>query len=278
MFVNNNLSYRRAFLSLFIFIIFIDGIITVREKYKKKNLSSYNVIKYLLYIFTAYYFARMIYSFSININTFIVIDEKYLTSVTLLILILFTVLLTFAFAFMTMDSLYDNLKRLSIKDPLTGLYNRRYLQTNLRNLMKEVRRKERTFLLVFLDLDYFKKVNDTYGHNFGDEVLVWFSNLLKRNLREIDIVGRYGGEEFVVILTDTEIKDGYLTFERILNKAREYKWKYKNLKVTFSGAIMEVSQENEHVRILDLIDKVDKKMYEAKNQGRNRILIVGKDE
>lgn len=144
--------------------------------------------------------------------------------------------------------------------------------------MKEVRRNERTFLIVFLDIDYFKKVNDTYGHNFGDEVLIWFSKLLKDNLREVDIVGRYGGEEFIVILKDTSIKDGYNTFARILRLANEYEWKNEDLKVTFSGAILEVSHKRMNIRILDLIDKVDKKMYQAKEQGRNRILIVGEDE
>lgn len=277
-FVNNNTSYKRAFLSLFILIIFIDGALFIRNKNKIKNLASYKVTEYLLYFFSLYYFLRMIYSFTIEINTILIVDEKLLTGLTLLILIMFTILLTFAFSFMTMDTLYDNLRRLSLRDPLTKLYNRRYIQSTLRNLMKEVRRKERTFLIVFLDIDYFKKVNDTYGHNFGDEVLVWFSKLIKDNLREVDIIGRYGGEEFIAILTDTSITDGYNTFERILTKANEYEWRHKGLKVTFSGAIMEVSYKNMNVRILDLIDIVDKKMYQAKEEGRNRILIVNEEE
>ncbi len=277
-FVDNDLSYRRAFLSLFVFIIFIDGGLFLRKKYNTRCLSSYKVLEYLLYFFSLYYFLRMIYSFTLEINTIYLVDEDVLTSVTVLILILFTILLTFAFSFMTLDTLYDNLKQHSIKDPLTKLYNRRYIQSTLRNLMTEVRRKERTFLIVFLDLDHFKRVNDTYGHNFGDEVLVWFSRLLRNNLREVDIVGRYGGEEFIAILTDTSITDGYQTFERILSKANEFEWKHKGLKVTFSGAIMEVSKVNMHEKILDLIDKVDKKMYQAKTQGRNQILIVNEDE
>jgi len=272
--INNSLNYRKAMLSFFIFIIFIDGAFFLKKKYIENNLTSYKVIKYIFYIFAGYYMCRIIISYFSRSSVVVVFEQNILLSLTLIIFIFFSVLVTFAFAFMTIDTLFNNVKELSIRDSLTGLYNRRYLLYIFENLIKEVKRGEHTFLIVLLDIDYFKEANDTFGHITGDKILQWFSGLLTTNLREADIVGRYGGDEFIAILKDTQIEYGHLTFERILNQAKSSGWVYNDRKITFSASILEVKLDNAYKSINELINDVDIKMYEAKEEGRDRILVV----
>ncbi len=175
---------------------------------------------------------------------------------------------------MTIDTLFNDVKKLSIIDSLTGLYNRRYLYLNLENLMNELKRGECYFLIVFIDIDNFKEINDLYGHNTGDKVLRWFSSLLKTNLREVDIIARYGGDEFIAVLKNTCVEDGYCIFERILHQTRKSEWEYEDCRVTFSGSIMKVAYEHACKDINELINEVDTKMYSAKKEGRDRILVV----
>ncbi|MGD9676864.1 MAG: GGDEF domain-containing protein [Vulcanibacillus sp.] len=272
--INNSLNYRKVMLSFFIFIIFIDGAFFLKKKYIENNLTSYKVIKYIFYIFAGYYMCRIILSYFSESSVIVVFEQNVLLSLTLIIFIFFSVLVTFTFAFMTIDTLFNNVKELSIRDPLTGLYNRRYLLYFFDNLIKEVRRGEHTFLIVLLDIDYFKEANDTFGHITGDKILQWFSSLLTTNLRESDIVGRYGGDEFIAILKDTQIEYGHLTFERILSQAKASEWVYNDRKITFSASILEVKLDNAYKSINELINDVDVKMYEAKEEGRDRILVV----
>ena len=272
--VNNNLNYRRTILSFFILIIFIDGALFLRKKYIENSLTSYKVIKYILYIFAGYYLSRIILSYYSESSVVVVFDQNIFLTLTLIIFIFFSVLVTFTFAFMTIDTLFNDVKELSIRDSLTGLYNRRYLLYSLENLLKEVKRGEHTFLIVLLDIDFFKEANDAFGHNTGDKILQWFSNLLTTNLREVDVVGRYGGDEFIALLKDTKIEYGHLTFGRILNQTKQSEWVYDNRNITFSASILEVKLDNAYKDIDELINDVDKKMYDAKKEGRNRILVV----
>jgi diguanylate cyclase (GGDEF)-like protein len=117
-----------------------------------------------------------------------------------------------------------------------------------------------------LDIDHFKKVNDTYGHQAGDKILVKVCKITKFNLREVDILGRYGGEEFMVILPNNNIHNGYLVAERI-RKSIEKQNHIKDLKVTISGGIVELKEENGK----ELVEKADNLLYKAKRNGRNRI-------
>lgn len=117
-----------------------------------------------------------------------------------------------------------------------------------------------------LDIDFFKRVNDTYGHQFGDRVLQKVANTITESIRENDSVGRYGGEEFLVVLPDTEMTHAIFIAERI-RKAVEHLDFYENAHITISGGLTVFQGET----IVELIDIVDKKLYEAKNDGRNRI-------
>ena len=161
-------------------------------------------------------------------------------------------------------------------DELTKVYNRKYLQQTYDRLVGNLKRKYETFCLALVDLDHFKHVNDRYGHIVGDQVLVTFANVVKNGLRINDIIIRYGGEEFILLLPETKAKEAKNVLERILSEFSKISFNDLNGETefycTFSAGIHEV-----HLDELDLkknIEIVDGALYEAKNEGRSRVKVV----
>ena len=162
------------------------------------------------------------------------------------------------------------LKKMANEDPLTGLLNRRSF---LHELNKEIERSSRiglTCTMVLIDLDHFKKINDTYGHDFGDEVLVAFSSILKRNSRQLDILCRYGGEEFVLLFPHTDLENSMNFLGRIKDDFADFPYSY-NIRPTFSGGAITTELKGDKVDVERLLKEVDILLYEAKEKGRNRI-------
>ncbi|MDD5773962.1 MAG: diguanylate cyclase [bacterium] len=152
------------------------------------------------------------------------------------------------------------LKELSLKDSLTGLYNYGYMTERLSSELKRARRYALPFSIIMMDLDYFKSVNDTYGHEFGDLVLRELAHFLKKSARSNDVVVRYGGEEFVVLMPDTD-KEGAIKFGRqLLSSIRElnFKDKDKNIKIKLSMGIISFPDDGveEDSDFLSLVDRV----------------------
>ncbi len=154
-----------------------------------------------------------------------------------------------------------------VKDGLTEIYNHKYIYERLEKEIKLARRYRKTLSVCMFDIDYFKKINDEYGHQIGDQVLKFFSNFLRTELRDTDIIGRYGGEEFVIILPETPILDAYNTAER-LRVGIEGMLIEKKIKITVSGGVAELLNEP---NALELISKADMLLYIAKRGGRNRV-------
>lgn len=152
-------------------------------------------------------------------------------------------------------------------DGLTQVYNHKYMFEKLDNEINRAKEQGIKLCVIMFDVDHFKKINDNYGHQFGDHVLTRISKTIKENIRELDIVGRYGGEEFIVILTETEMKIGYEIAENIRERIAKLNFKEKGVTVTISGGIVEYSIEN----VAEMVKKADDKLYEAKRLGRNRI-------
>jgi diguanylate cyclase (GGDEF)-like protein len=166
------------------------------------------------------------------------------------------------------QKLKEKLKESAEKDYLTKLYNRRKLHKILNRKIKEAQRYNRSFCVAILDIDFFKKINDTYGHNKGDEVLKELAEILQKNLRETDIIGRWGGEEFLLILDDASLEDAYKKCETIRKKIEINRFE-EVLKVTCSIGVAEYSGEES---IFDeIIEKADFVLYQAKEHGRNRV-------
>ena len=156
-------------------------------------------------------------------------------------------------------------------DELTKIYNRRLLYDLLDRYLKEMERTNSVFSLALLDLDYFKDINDSYGHLTGDKVLVAFADFLKRNLRGSDIVFRYGGEEFVILLPRTNSEETIDVINRILEqfKAIEFNEQGRSFNVSFSAGVYMVSNPEEGSQ--DILKMADHSLYEAKANGRSRV-------
>ena len=165
--------------------------------------------------------------------------------------------------------LHQQMKNLAITDGLTGLYNFRYLKGRLEEEVKRAQRYKRPLALIMADIDCFKKYNDTFGHLEGNRVLKSLAHILKVNVREIDIVGRYGGEEFLIILnrlSDSQCKE---VTNRLVNLIRRNKLIYKgnSLNVTISiGTTKYLEGDSPN----SIISRADKALYQAKSNGKNQ--------
>lgn len=175
-----------------------------------------------------------------------------------------------------------NLQGLVTLDPLTKLLNRRGFMELAKKFFEEIRffgeypgrRKHfiiEAFSILFFDIDHFKKINDTYGHKVGDQILQFVASVISQKVRASDFVGRWGGEEIVVALVGADEKDGYLKAEEI-RKAVKSKVRVRSLAgltVTVSGGVASLEGE---ATVEDLIKHADSAMYQAKQQGRDRVV------
>jgi diguanylate cyclase (GGDEF)-like protein len=161
--------------------------------------------------------------------------------------------------------------RLATTDDLTGLSTRRYFMEILNKQKAMVEREDSDFVICFADLDHFKYINDSYGHHIGDEVLKIFAGIIRTSIREIDYASRFGGEEFVVLLARTEIKQAMKVAERIRSTIESYNFNdiAPALNVTVSIGL---ANYKAHHSIQQTLMSADNKMYSAKEQGRNLVV------
>jgi diguanylate cyclase (GGDEF)-like protein len=166
----------------------------------------------------------------------------------------------------------DNLKQLVFVDELTGLFNFRYLTNRLDEEINRARRHKRDFSLIMIDLDNLKEINDSFGHHMGNLVLAEIARCLKRTLRNIDIVIRFGGDEFVVMLPDTSCENSLLVGKRISRNIEDLSITCpdtgRTATVTVSGGI--VSFHDYSKTGIDLMKEADRLMYKAKQSGKNQ--------
>lgn len=160
--------------------------------------------------------------------------------------------------------LYEETRRLALHDPLTGLANRRHLDIVAESSLARARRYGTPFALLLLDLDHFKLFNDTHGHNAGDQLLVAVANAMKKEVRETSLVVRYGGEEFLVLLSDTDLTAAMAVAERIRIKVQEKTGVTVSLGVSWA--------RDADSPLAELIAAADMALYQAKNSGRNRVV------
>ncbi len=176
-------------------------------------------------------------------------------------------------------NVYAEILKHATLDALTGFYNRHQLEERIKQEVSNAKRRHAPLCGIMTDVDFFKNVNDTYGHAVGDLVLKTIAKVIRGQLREYDIAGRYGGEEFSILLPFTKINEAQMVAER-LRKAVEEKVidiskvnpnsETKEIKVTISSGIYEI-KENDNEQ--DLMLKTDKALYQAKNTGRNKVVV-----
>jgi diguanylate cyclase (GGDEF)-like protein len=188
------------------------------------------------------------------VSASLVDDEKHLYSVV--------------FTDITKEENYKfELENLSIRDPLTNIGNRRYFTTQLQEYVTNSKRYPMCISLIMFDIDFFKKINDTYGHDVGDDVLVFYTKLIQEHLRENDIFCRIGGEEFMIILPYITKEQAEVVAEK-LRALVEASREIVPLSMSFG-----VSEYKEGEEIKTFLKRVDDAVYDAKENGRNRVCV-----
>ena len=179
--------------------------------------------------------------------------------------------------------LYDKINKLSITDPLTQCFNRGYLMKSLTKEIKRSIRYKNNLFIVMGDIDHFKNINDNYGHQAGDLVLKEFASLIMNSFREeVDWLARYGGEEFILVLPETGRDGAWQAAERLRKKVSEMiiPVKEEKIQITASFGISGFEGHNSVVNISAnaLIEQADKCLYQAKREGRNRVVLTELDK
>ncbi len=174
----------------------------------------------------------------------------------------------------------EELKKLSVTDSLTGCYNRSYLDEHLPHELERAKRYRRPLSLLFCDLDHFKHVNDTFGHQAGDSVLKEFVGCIEHSIRNgLDWLARYGGEEFLIIAPETDLEGARGMAERIRKEVSEIgiQLPSQTVRITASFGVTGISPRTAHEKISPtaLIDLADEQLYNAKIAGRNRVCMKG---
>lgn len=156
-------------------------------------------------------------------------------------------------------------------DPLTNLYNKHFIEKKLDHELKRIRRYKKSIAtLLFIDIDDFKNVNDTHGHYFGDKVLQSVGKTILSNVRDVDFAGRWGGDEFLIIMPETPKENAIMVSSRIANVLNDMKVEDKSVKLKFSGGIASCPQDGTNIK--KLLVQADKALYQAKADGKNKIL------
>lgn len=163
------------------------------------------------------------------------------------------------------------LKILSVTDELTGCLNRRELKSKLALVRRQMSRRESSFALLVLDLDNFKKLNDNYGHTEGDYVLKQFATMLMESARFDDIVVRYGGEEFVIVMPNIDEKNALAAANRIHENMKSIRTKAKTITVSIGACVVEGRTDYSDKEIINLADKA---LYESKRTGKNKTTFL----
>lgn len=174
--------------------------------------------------------------------------------------------------------LENRIIEISIRDPLTNVYNRRYIFNRLDKDFAKFRRDAEVFSIAIIDIDHFKIINDTYGHQAGDYILTEFCSILSDHVREYDLLGRYGGEEFIIITYGSHKKQTAEKITAILEVVREtvFRFSDNDIHFTFSAGIADVSELHSNaLSIENIISIADYRLYNAKAGGRNRIYYNG---
>jgi diguanylate cyclase (GGDEF)-like protein len=171
--------------------------------------------------------------------------------------------------------LYKKVQELAISDTLTGTFTRRYYLERLHEEIERSKKFKYSSSFLMIDIDFFKKYNDQYGHLVGDAVLKEIAGTIKDNIRQVDSVGRFGGEEFLVILTETDKNGARFAAERIRQAIETKRLRVydEDLKLTVSIGVATFAEDAQDTNAL--IDKADKALYRAKQAGRNRVCVHG---
>lgn len=215
-----------------------------------------------------YSFLKYITEFSQKIKP----DNNEINALILGSLINWSITLTVGYFIIKSYKLFLKVEELTIIDTLTGAYNRRYLELFMEKTIPISNRTNSSLVFMIIDIDHFKKVNDNYGHQCGDQALKHTSSIINNNVRNSGVFVRLGGEEFAVILPNTDVTEGVIIAERIREAVEKSEFIYKNERIHFTISIGVSFYSGDTVEAL--IERSDSALYKAKENGRNQIAII----
>ena len=169
------------------------------------------------------------------------------------------------------ETLNAELQKISRVDGLTGLFNRRFWEEQFEREYKRLMRSGKPASVIMLDIDHFKKINDTYGHPAGDHIIKTLARIIKTAIRETDVAGRYGGEEFAIFLPETDAKHARLVAERIRKLAERFVPEYEEHSITFTVSLGIADFNSSYTSHVAWLEKADNALYQAKESGRNKV-------
>ncbi|MFH1613051.1 MAG: GGDEF domain-containing protein, partial [bacterium] len=169
--------------------------------------------------------------------------------------------------------LYQKAQTLAITDELTGLYLYFYFYERLDYDIKRIQKKNSILTVLMIEIDNFKKINDTYSYAIGDEILIQSANIFKKCIRNVDLIARYGGDEFAIILSETSKEGAFITAERIRTQIEKTSFIIEEHNINITVSIGIASCPENAITAKELVDKADKAMYIAKKIGKNEINI-----
>lgn len=270
---DNPVSSRIIFLSLLLVIVSGRNVVDFRRAWLKEKKISYRFVSAVYLLFSLSMVARAIFTYSFSNG-----GRGWIQPLSYLVFIIFAIAWTFIYMILNNERLQQELKttrtefeRLATTDFLTGINNnRRFFEIGEIEIQR-ARRFHHPLTLIMFDIDYFKKINDTYGHAAGDKVLITVVDFCKYNLRELDSLGRLGGEEFGILLPHTDIDVGKMVAGRLRRTFDETEIAFaaETIKVTASFGVTEFCESDKELK--DLLNRADFALYEAKQNGRNQV-------
>ncbi len=166
------------------------------------------------------------------------------------------------------------LKEMATTDELTGLYNRRYFMETAESQIKQAIRYQRPFSMMMFDLDHFKRINDTFGHDAGDRVLQAAAKVMQEIFRSVDLIGRIGGEEFAVAMPETDLDMAKKAGERLRDSLMQARVKIRDESIRFTASIGITHLTSPQTTLAQMLKQADESLYRAKNEGRNRVVVT----
>lgn len=258
--IDNNFikKLNRSFTIILSLLMAVLIIIVVTKVASAFAASMISLSIYFIYVLSAYYAMRF--------------SNLWLEIIYPLIFSIFAFTFAYVVKYLVKSRDFEQQYKLATTDGLTDLYNHRYFQEQIRMQVENSKRYNTNFSLIIIDIDFFKKFNDNFGHQSGDAVLRQVAQTLKRNVRATDIVCRYGGEEMSIILPNTDKEIAYSTAQKIRERVANHKFKLSNgneANVTISLGVSTFPFDGETAP--EIIEAADKRLYNAKNSGRNQV-------
>ena len=258
--IDNNFIRKlsRSFTIIFSLIMAILIIVVVTKVASAFAASMISLSIYFIYVLAAYYAMKF--------------GNLWLEIVYPLIFSIFAFTFAYIVKYLVKSRDFEQQYKLATTDGLTDLYNHRYFQEQIRMQVENSKRYNTNFSLIIIDIDFFKKFNDNFGHQSGDAVLRQVAQTLKKNVRATDVVCRYGGEEMSIILPNTDKEIAYSTAQKIRERVANHKFKLANdseANVTISLGVSTFPFDGDTAS--EIIEAADKRLYSAKNNGRNQV-------